>query len=139
VITCQSKTLSEKLQDLPILSGHALNTGTNTDINHTNTDGIGNVDNCLQSRGTLSVQTLDSSACRETSGNGGGAEFSGTSTWSKDVTDCDVLDKRWVDFGTLDESFESSVEDVSSKSVFEAAFASAGDGCSEGSSYDNLH
>lgn len=52
--------------NLPVLRGHALDTGTNTDINHASIDGIGNVNARLEARRTLTVESLHTRGDRDT-------------------------------------------------------------------------
>jgi hypothetical protein len=121
-----------------ILLAHAFRTGTDTDLNHTRLDGIGDVDACLQTAGTLPVDRLCGCGYGKAGGEGGGAELGGSTAGSEDGADGDVFDEFGVDAGALDEGFEGADEEVRRGCVFEAAFAAFCDGGSESTCYDNL-
>jgi hypothetical protein len=91
-----------KLQNLPILCSHTLDTSTNTNINHSSCDGVGDIDASLQTRRALSVQGFDGSIGRETSNNSSCAELGGTTAGCENIANCDVFDELRVDFGTLE-------------------------------------
>jgi hypothetical protein len=79
------------------LRGHALNAGTDTNIDHTRLDGIRNIGNSLETTGALPVHGLDSGGLGNAGNQGGGAEFSGASTRSQDVSNGDILNEGRVD------------------------------------------
>jgi len=85
------------MPNIPILLAHALDTGTNTDIDHARLDGIGNINHSLETRRTLSVQTLNGSVCGESSGQSSSTELGSSSTWCKDSTNGDILDELGID------------------------------------------
>jgi hypothetical protein len=123
---------------IPILQSHALYTSTNTDIDHTNPNGIGNVDAGLEATTALSVQGLHSCAGGEAGSQSSSSEFSRTTAWGEDITDSNVLNEARVDSGTLDESLEGTKEHVGCHGILEATFSGPRYGGSEGACYDDL-
>lgn len=68
---------------IPILEAHALDTGTDTDIDHARLDGIGNVSNGLEATRALSIETLDSGRLGEAGNKSSGTELSSTAARRK--------------------------------------------------------
>lgn len=93
---------------IPVLQTHALNTRSDTNLNHTGLDFIGNINTRLQSRATLTVQALDCRGCRKASHQGRGTKLGSATSWWEYRADSDVFDERRVDLRADDESFERS-------------------------------
>ena len=122
----------------PVLSGHALNTGTNTNVNHASLDSIGNIHAGHETTAALSVQALDTSVSGEASGESSSTEFGGTTAWGEDGADGNILNELWVDPGALDESFECTDKQLRGHGVFKLALSSLADSGSESTCYDDL-
>jgi len=73
-------------------------------------------------------------ACHERSGS----ELGSTTTRWEHRANCDIFDKRRVDFGARDEGFECMGEEIGGGSVFEASFAAFGERRAEGAGYDDV-
>src|SRR5690606_8576742 len=67
-----------------ILQAHALDASTDTDLDLTNPDGVGNVDNRLKTAGALPVCRTNCCGNWETSNEGSSTELGGTTTLGKD-------------------------------------------------------
>ena len=120
------------------MRSHTLDTSTNSNVNHTGIDSVGNVGNSHETARALTVQTLDGSRLGETSNKGSSTELSGASTRSKDGTDGDILDELGVDLAAVNETFEHSCQQIGSGSVLETASSGLGDGRAESTSDDNV-
>lgn len=125
-------------RNVPILRGHALNTSTDTDIDHTRVDGVGNVNNSLQTTGALTVQTLDGCSLGETSHESSSTELGGTATRGKDGTDGNIIDELGVNSTALDDALEDTGEQIRSGSVLEATLTTLGEGSTQGTSHNNI-
>lgn len=117
---------------------HGLNTSTDTNFDHTGGDGVGNVNASHETRRTLSVKSLDTSADRETSLEGSGTVLGGTGTRGQDVTDGDVLDEFGVDAGSLDDSLEGEGQEVGGGGVLEKTLATLAEGSTKTGGDDDL-
>ena len=123
---------------IPILEAHALNTGTNTNIDHARLDGIGNISNGLETAGALSVETLDSGGLRETSDKSGGTEFGGTATRREDGTNGDILNEIGVNLALLNDSLKDTGQHVGGGSVLEATLSALGERRTQSAGYDDI-
>lgn len=117
---------------LPVLGGHALNTSTDTNLDHAGLDGIGNIDNGLETRRALTVQGLDGSGLGEARNEGSSTELGSTTTGRQDGADGNILNILGVDTALLDDSLEDTSQEVGSSSVLETTLATLGQGSAEG-------
>jgi hypothetical protein len=124
--------------DIPILSAHALNTSTNTNINHAAANSVRNINNSHQATGTLPVQALDRGGRWESGCKSCTTELGGATTWCKHTPDGNIFDEGGIDLGALDECLEGTVEEVSTGCVFETTLSTLGEGGTEGACYDDL-
>lgn len=123
---------------LPVLGGHALNTSTDTNLDHARLDGIGNVDDGLETRRALTVQCLDGSGLGEASNEGSSTELSSTTTGRQDGADGNILNILGIDTALLDNSLEDTSQEVSGSSVFETTLATLGQGSAKGTGHDDI-
>lgn len=119
-----------------VVLAHALNTGTDTDVDLTSADLVGNVDASLETRRALTVEGADSDRLGEASVQAGGAHLSSTTTGGKDSSNADILNESGVDLGSFDGGLEDTSHDVGGGGVLEGTLASTGEGASA-SSGDN--
>lgn len=124
--------------NLPVLRGHALNTGANADLDHAGLDLVDDVNASLQTRRALAVEGADGSGLGEASDEGSGAHLGSTTAGGKDSADGDILDEGRIDLGALKESLEGAGDEVGSLGVLEATLATLCEGRSEGCGNDNL-
>jgi hypothetical protein len=120
------------------LRAHALGTSTDSNINHTTLDRIGNVYTCLETAGALAIERPDGCGDGESSCDGSGTKFSGTTAWGKHAADSNVLNEVGVDAGAVDEGFEGADEEVGGLGVFETAFAAFGEGSAESAGHYDI-
>lgn len=125
--------------DVPVLRAHALDTGTDADLDHAGPDLVGDVDAGLQTTRALSVEGPDGRRLGEAGDQGGGAHLGGATAGSQDLTDGDILDERGVDVGPLNETLQGPGHQVGGLCVLEAALAAPGEGGAETCCYDDLH
>ena len=123
---------------LPVLQAHALDTGSDANLDHARLDGMSNINAGLQAGRALSVQGPDRSRDGEASSEGGSTELCGATSWRQDRADGDILDKGWVDLGAVDERLEGTNEQVCSRGVLESSLAALGEGSSQGRRHDDL-
>ena len=123
---------------LPVLGGHALNTSTDTNLDHAGLDSVGNIDNGLETRRALTVQGLDGSGLGEASNEGSSTELGSTTTGRQDGADSNILDILGVDAALLDDSLEDTSQEVGSSSVLETTLATLGQGSAEGTGDNNI-
>lgn len=121
-----------------VLRRHALNTSTDTNIDHARLQSIGNVNDGLQTARALTVQGLDRSSLGEASDEGSGTELSSTTTGRQDGADGDILDDVGVDAALVDHGLEDTGEQVSSSGVLEATLATLGQGSPQSTCHDNI-
>jgi hypothetical protein len=127
VILKQRRELSHSSRT--ILTAHTLHTRTDTNLNHTSLDSIGNLNTSLQTRTALTVQRMHSSTIREARSQSRSTELGGAAAGRQYTANGDIFDQRGIDFGTLDQCFKGSVEEVGGGCVFEASFASLSQRC----------
>lgn len=123
---------------LPVLGGHALNTSTDTDLNHAGLDSVGNIDNGLETRRALPVQGLDGSGLGEARNEGSSTELGSTTTGRQDGADSNILDILGINTALLDDSFEDTGQEVSGSSVLESTLATLGEGSAQGTGHDDI-
>jgi hypothetical protein len=121
-----------------VLGRHALDTSTDTNVDHARLQSVGNVNDGLQTARTLSVQGLDSSSLGETSHEGGGTELGSTTTGRQDGADSNILDGVGVDTTLVDHGLEDTSKQVSSSSVLEATLATLGQGSPQSTCHDDI-
>lgn len=124
--------------NLPVVQAHALNAGTNTNVDHASLDLVGNIDAGLETRGALSVEGSDGGGLREAGDQGGGSHFSGTTTGGQDGADADILHEGRVDLGSVNDGFEDTGHEVGGGGVFEATLTTLGEGASACGGDDDL-
>jgi hypothetical protein len=86
----------------------------------------------------LSVQALDCGGSWEAGCESSSTELSGSTTWCKHTSDCDIFDEGGINLGALDQGLEGTVEEVRASCVLEATFTTLGEGGAEGAGYDDL-
>lgn len=123
---------------IPVLCAHALDTGTDADLDHAALDLVGYVDAGLQTTGTLSVECPDGGRLGEAGDEGRGAHLSGTTARGQNFTNGDVLDEGRVDLGSLNQTLEGAGHQVSGLCVLETTLAALGEGGTETCRNDNL-
>lgn len=123
---------------LPVLGAHALNTSADTNLDHARLDGVGNINNGLETRRALTVQGLDSSGLGEASNEGSSTELGGTTTGWQDRADGNILDVLGVDTTLLDDSLEDTSQEISSSSVLETTLTTLGQGSAQGTGHDDI-
>lgn len=123
---------------LPVLGAHALNASTNTDLDHAGLDGVGNIDDGLETGRALTVQGLDGSGLGEASNEGSSTELSGTTTGRQDGANGNILDVLGVDTALLDDSLEDTSQEISGSSVLETTLATLGQGSAQGTGHDDI-
>lgn len=128
----------KKSENSPVVHAHALSTSTNTNIDHTSLDLVGDIDNSLQTGRALSVERSDSGILREPSNKGGSAELGGTGAGSKHIADGDILNEGRVDLGALENGLEDASEEVACGCVLEGSLAALGEGGAAGGGDDDL-
>ena len=124
--------------NIPVLEGHALHTGTNTNVNHTRLESIGNVHSSLQTTGALSVQTPDGGGLGETSNERSSTELSGTATGGKNRANSHILNQVWVDTAAVDHGLEDTRQQVSSRGVLETTLSTLGEGGAQSTCDDDI-
>lgn len=117
---------------------HALHARTDTNINHTGLDGIGNVHDRLQTTRALTVQGLDSGGLGEARDESSCTELSGTTTRRQDRANSDILDGRGIDATALNDGLESTGQQVSRSGILETTLSSLGDSGSKSTSDDDI-
>lgn len=122
----------------PVLRGHALNTSTNTNIDHARLQSIGNINNGLETAGALTVQTLDSGSLGETSNKSGSTELSSTTTGRQDGANGNIVNSLGVNTALVDHGLEYTSQQVSSSGVLEATLATLGQSCPQSTCHDNI-
>jgi hypothetical protein len=120
------------------LRAHALDTSSDTDLDHASLDRIGDINARLQTRRALSVQGLDGSRHREAGREGRSTEFGGATSWGQDGADSDILDEGGVNLRAVDERLEGSDKQICSGSVLETSLAALCDGRPEARCHDDL-
>jgi hypothetical protein len=123
---------------LPVLGAHALNTSADTNLDHARLDGVGNINNGLETRRALTVQGLDSSGLGEASNEGSSTELGGATTGGQDRADGNILDVLGVDTTLLDDSLEDTSQEISSSSVLETTLTTLGQGSAQGTGHDDI-
>jgi hypothetical protein len=123
---------------LPVLGAHALNTSADTNLDHARLDGVGNINNGLETRRALTVQGLDSSGLGEASNEGSSTELGSTATGRQDGADSDILDILRINTALLDDSLEDTGQEVGGSSVLESTLATLGEGSAQGTGHDDI-
>ena len=121
-----------------VLRGHALNTSTDTNVDHAGLQSVGNVDDGLQTTGALTVQTLDGGSLGETGHKGSGTEFGRTTTGSENGANGDILDGLGVDTALVNHGLEDTGQQVGGGGVLEATLSTLGQGCSQSTCHHNI-
>jgi hypothetical protein len=124
--------------DSPILSAHALDTGTNAHIDHASADLVSDINAGLKTRRALTVQSAHGCGFGEAGEQSGGTHLGSTTTGGEDSANAHVLDKSRVDLGAVDNSLEDASHDVGGLGVLETALATLGESASAGSGDNNL-
>lgn len=124
--------------NIPVLERHALHTGTNTNVNHTRLESVGNVHSSLQTTGALSVQTPDGGGLGETSNERSSTELSGTATGGKNRANSHILNQVRVDTAAVDHGLEDTGQQVSSRGVFETTLSTLGEGGAQSTCDDDI-
>lgn len=122
----------------PVLSAHALDTGTDTDINHASLDLVGNVDAGLETRRALAVEGTHGGVLGESGSQAGRAHLGGTATGGKYGSYANVLNVGGIDSGALNNGGKHTDDEVGGGGVLEATLATLGEGGSAASSDDDL-
>jgi len=120
------------------LGGHALNTGTNTNIDHARLQGIGDVNDGLETTRALTVQTLNSGGLGETSNKGSSTELGSTTSGGKDGANSNILNGLGVNTTLVDNGLENTSEQVGSGGILEATLTTLGKGSAQSTSHDNV-
>jgi hypothetical protein len=120
------------------LRGHALNTSTDTNIDHTRPDTVGNIGDGLETTRALTVQTLDGSGLGEASHESSGTELSGTTTGRQNGTNSDILNGLGIETTLVKDSLEDTSEQISGSGIFEATLATLREGRSQSTCHDNI-
>lgn len=123
---------------IPILCAHALNTSTDTNIDHTGGDLVGNVDAGLETRGALSIECASGSALGEASEEGGGAHLGGTTAGGEDGANADILNEVGVNLGALEDGLQDTGHEVGGLGILEATLATLGEGGTAAGGDDDL-
>lgn len=121
-----------------VLRRHALNTSTDTNIDHAGLQSVGNVGDGLETTRTLAVQGLDGSRLGEASHEGGSTELSSTTTGRQDGANGNILNSARVDAGLVDNGLEDTGKQVSSSGVLEATLTTLGQRSSQSTCHDNI-
>lgn len=124
--------------NIPVLRAHALNTSTNTNINHTRLQRIRNIHNSLQTTRALSVQTPNRGRLGEPSNKSSGTELSGTATRGKDRANSHVVNELGVNAAAVDDGLEDTGQDISGRGVLETALSTLGDGAAQSACHDDI-
>ena len=124
--------------NIPILQTHALNTSTNTNLNHPRPNSIRNIHHCLQPARALTVQRPHGSRLRETRNQGSSAELRRTTAGREHGADGNILDQLRVDPAALDQALEDTRQQVRRGGVLEATLTTAGDGRAHRSSHNDI-
>jgi hypothetical protein len=85
------------------LQTHALNTSTDTNLNHARANRIRNIYASLETRGALPVQAPDRSRDWESSNKSRSTELSSPSTRRQDGANRNILDESWINLRALNE------------------------------------
>lgn len=117
---------------------HALDTSTNTNIDHARFHGIGNIHDRLKTARALTVQTLDGSRLGEARHQGGSTEFRRTTTRGKDGADSNVVDLAGVDSAAVDDSLEDTSQQVSGSGVLETTFSTLCKSRTQSAGHDDI-
>lgn len=125
-------------KNLPIVHAHALDTSTDTDINHTRLDLVGNINAGLQTRRALSVQRAHRGSLCEASDKRRRAHLGRAAAGGEHSADGNVLNEGRVDLGAVEDGLEHAGHDVGGVGVLEAALAALGEGASAARSDDDL-
>lgn len=120
----------------PVLSAHALNTGTNTNVNHASTDLVGDINARLKARRALAVESANGCGFREAGEQSGGTHLGGTTAGREHGANADILNKGRVDLGAVDNGLEDAGHDVGGLGVLETTLAPLGE-CASAASGDN--
>lgn len=120
------------------MRSHALNTRTNTNIDHAGLQSIGNVDDGLESTGALTVQGLDSGSLRKTGNESSSTELSGTTTGREHRADSNILHGLGVNATLVNHGLENTGQHVRSSGVLEATLATLGQSCSQSACHNNI-
>lgn len=120
------------------MRSHTLNTSTDTNLNHTRPNSIGNISNSHQATGALPVQALDGRRLRETRNESSSPELGGTGTRRQDSADGNIFNELRVNSSTLDETLEDANQNVCGSGILETALSGLGDGGAESSRDDNV-
>jgi hypothetical protein len=83
---------------------HAFHTSADTDVNHARLNFVGNLDDRHETRGTLSVDSVEGCGVGDSGDEGGRACDGGTTAGRADCADGDVFDESRVDARRLDDS-----------------------------------
>jgi hypothetical protein len=110
------------------LRGHALNTSTDTNIDHARLDTVGNIGDGLETARALTVQTLDSSGLGEASHESSGTELGGTTTGGQDRANSDILDGLGVQATLVKDSLKDTSKQISGSGILEATLTTLGKG-----------
>jgi len=121
-----------------VLRRHALDTGTNPNVDHAALESTGNVDDSLQATRALTVQGLDSGSLGETSHEGSGTELSSTTAGRQNGADSDIIDDLGVDATLVDHGLEDTGEQIGSSGVLETTLATLGKGSPQSTCHDNI-
>lgn len=105
------------------MCAHALNTGTDADVNHTRLDLVRNVDTGLETGRALSVEGANGRCFGQTGNEGSGAHFGSTTAGCENSPDSDVFDEGRVDLRSLEDGLEDAGHEVLRGSVLEATLA----------------
>lgn len=125
-------------ESLPVLRGHGLDTGTDTDVDHASLDLVGDVDAGLQAGRALAVQGADGSGVWEASDESGGPHLGGAAAGGQDGADADILHEAGVDVGALNDAPQRAGHQVGGHGVLEGALATLCESRSEACRDDNL-
>jgi hypothetical protein len=95
---------TEHARSIPLT--HTLHTRTDANVNHARLNLVGNLDDGHETRGTLSVDSVDTGGVWDSGDEGGCACDGGTTAGRADCSDGDVFDEGGVDARRLDNSLD---------------------------------
>lgn len=108
------------------MCGHALDTGTNTNVNGTGLQRISDVNDGLQTTGALTVQALHCGCLGEASNECCSTEFSCTTTGGKNAANGDIVDLGGIDSTLVDNSLEDTSKEICCCSILETTLTTLG-------------
>jgi len=120
------------------LRAHALNTSTDTNLNHASLDLVRDIDASLKTRRALPVQGADSGSHGEAGNQAGRAHLGRTATGGEHSSDGNILDQGRVDLGAVDEGGEDAGKEIGGGGILEASPSTLGESSSAAGSDDDL-